>query len=260
MIPHEHVQKIYSADSEDVISVSWYAFDLAATLLHELAHAAVASAMYHYFHFEGFMVGDLPHSEEGFALEEWLFGGTLDQHPKPSGRNRIYSHNGIESQFPSLLIFTQGVDPAALASYPEQDIQTPTLYVRPGSLPKVFVRWLTDCEHIANMFQDSFWRREVSQQGRFALHQPRVAGYRMMLDPKGGNKLGPYPPLSEQQDSNVAVPDGFHLDAHGLVYAPTPEPPDFEMPSEFEMPPEIETPPELEMSPRSQQSPLRRYP
>lgn len=259
-IPHKYVHRIYNADPGDVISVQWYAFYLAATLLHELAHASVASAMYHYFEFQGFVVGDLPHSEEGFALEEWLFGGTFDKHLRPSGSNRIYFHNGTASKLSTVIVFTQGADPAALVGYQEQDIVTPSLYVRPGSLPKVFVRWLVDCEYISNMFQDSFWRGQVSQQGRFALHPSRMVGYRMMLNPKNGNKLGPYPPLFEQQDPAIAVPNGFWLDAHGLVYAKIPEPPEFEMTSDLEMPPEIEVPLDFEMPPGSQQSSLRRYP
>jgi len=55
----------------------WLQFELAKTLLHELAHTAVNAARgresNHYYFFPGFNV-----AEDGFQLENFLFGGKID--------------------------------------------------------------------------------------------------------------------------------------------------------------------------------------
>ncbi|CAK3870174.1 Hypothetical predicted protein [Lecanosticta acicola] len=198
----------------DILGHHWHSFQLAVTLVHEVTHAGVAAGTPEVFQYDGFILGDCSRSEPGLALEEWLFGGTFSASPSNRPRYRL---DGIPSKLDSLIAYTEGPDPAALTAYQHAGDK---IYVRPGSLPEVVVKWTADLEFISNLFQDAFWNEETRKPRRKALRPRMTIGVRMSLD-LGQKCFVPFPPIGVV-DNVTAMPEGYSLDECGMLYATQP--------------------------------------
>lgn len=132
-------------------------FDFAATMLHELVHAA-QRAILGRRSYEHFFEDDVV-AEAGFAWENFVFGGTLSRASLPTLEEFAicevpHRHNGYE------------VDTDVLELPPER-----------GVVSTLEVHWPVRDEFVRRLFTKRFWAHTVKKQGAAAFRFPKDDGF-----------------------------------------------------------------------------------
>lgn len=192
----------------DKLKRAFEIFDLARTIIHELAHAVVA-LRYGYRDALYYMPGS-NFAEEGFESEAFMFGGLISNawHKSPD-KAPFYRVDGIPSALTSLQI---------LNDYPSARIVNEYLSslgilsaVR-GPVDAVYSGWNISAMFFYNLTQQDFWVNEYGTYGAACLRPMKLSGHRYHAG-KGGIAICCEEPL----DVAPPLPAGVTLNNDGLM-------------------------------------------
>ncbi|KAF7187972.1 hypothetical protein HII31_10872 [Pseudocercospora fuligena] len=215
--------EISATDSSiDEVSKTWDFFNLMRTLVHELAHAAVKVRWGQHKKGANAWFDTCGIAEEGFELENRLFGGIIEAHYNAEGHANELLHESQEQEFyycddkPSYLNgLLEIYDYPYLAKVEEYDAHNLSINLFPDRAPKISVRWRLPIQYLHSLFQRAFWKLgHFDEQGVDSLHPRKEIGYRYKAI--GGGLAAPYNPTNAN-DKNNAVPDGYEVDALGVI-------------------------------------------
>lgn len=146
---------LLSGDTEKREQYLGISVGLAATLLHELAHAVI------FARFGETRIGfeDQWLSEDGFDWENCFFGGML----------RIDESYSELSEYPSPMTFDH---------YMSNEVRGGGMFVACAPPQDVEIIWKIAPSYIDSLFRKSFWEHTVPGRGAAALMVPKFMGYR----------------------------------------------------------------------------------
>lgn len=205
-------------DRVDEISRTWDYFSLIRTLLHELAHAVVKVRWGHHEQGANAFFDTCGIAEEGFELENRLFGGIIEQNSgspellHKGQKEEFYYYDGKPTYLNGLL---EIYDYPYLAKVEEYDTHGLSINMFEDRTPEISVRWRLHIRYLHAYFQRDFWKQGFfDKPGPDALHPAKTIGYRYKAI--GGGLAAPYNPTNDN-DTNTAVPDGYEVDALGVI-------------------------------------------
>lgn len=216
----DELKAAHGAQQKDVPYLLYAQFDLAITLVHELAHA-YRNLMHGMFDPEGRepFFGDAVVAEVGFELEKRLFGGrierlwpNIDIHETTGQDLSVYcfKHGRNQSQLSGRIVIWEYPYQSLVNTYAGEG-NVVDMDVRQGieELRELDLAWKLPVSFFQQFFRDEFWQAQFAATAVDALKPEKDTGVCFKLD-KAGNHLPTKGPKARNEEWKY-VPVGYTL-------------------------------------------------
>ncbi|KXT08446.1 hypothetical protein AC579_5611 [Pseudocercospora musae] len=216
----DELRAAYEAEQGDFPCLLYAQFDLAITLVHELAHA-YRNLMHGMFDPEGCepFFGDSVVAEVGFELEKRLFGGRIERlwpkidiHETTGEDFSVYccKHGRTQSKLAGRLVIWEYPYQILVNTYAGEG-NVVDMDVRQGieELRELDLAWKLPVSFFQQFFDDGFWQAEYAEAGLHAFRPEKGTGVCFKLD-KSGRHLPTKGPKAKNEEWRY-VPVGYNL-------------------------------------------------